>query len=98
MYHTYHGTKGLEFDNVLIVMGRGFGREKNYFEYFFQMYGAELQGENLQSYESARNLLYVAVTRAIKNLSILYVDDVGPIEENVRKILGNIVKVEELKL
>lgn len=98
VYHTYHGTKGLEFDNVLIVMGRGFGREKNYFEYFFQMYGAELQGENLQSYESARNLLYVAVTRAIKNLSILYVDDVGPIEENVRKILGNIVKVEELKL
>lgn len=98
VYHTYHGTKGLEFENVIIIMGKGFGKEKDYFEYFFKMYDMELQDENLQSYERARNLLYVAVTRAIKNLCILYVDDVRPIEENVIKIFGDIDRVEELKL
>lgn len=96
VYHTYHGTKGLEFDNVLIVMGRGFGREKNYFEKFFKMYGAEIQEQELQSYESARNLLYVAATRAIKNLCILYVDDVRPIEKNIRKLFGDIDKVDNI--
>ena len=25
-YHTYHGTKGDEFDNVLIIMEKDFGR------------------------------------------------------------------------
>ncbi len=25
VYHTYHGTKGLEFENVLIVIEDGFG-------------------------------------------------------------------------
>lgn len=28
VYHTYHSTKGLEFENVIIVMEKGFGRIK----------------------------------------------------------------------
>lgn len=95
-YHTYHGTKGLEFENVIIIMGKGFGIQKNFFENFFKLYDAELADEDNQLYENARNLLYVAVTRAIKNLRILYIDDVQPIEENIKKIFGDIGKVEEL--
>lgn len=96
VYHTYHGTKGLEFENVIIVMGKGFGIQRNYFENFFKLYDTELSDENTQLYQNARNLLYVAVTRAIKNLRILYIDDVHPIEEKIKKIFGDIGMVEEL--
>lgn len=96
IYHTYHGTKGLEFENVIIVMGKGFGKQKNYFEYFFKNYATELHDENLQLYENVRNLLYVAVTRAVKNLVILYIDDLQSIEEPVKRIFGEIRNVEEL--
>lgn len=96
VYHTYHGTKGLEFENVIIVMGKGFGIQKKYFEDFFRLYDTKLLEEDIQLYENARNLLYVAVTRAIKNLRILYIDDVQLIEENVKKIFGEIGKVGEL--
>ena len=82
IYHTYHGTKGLEFENVLIIMGKGFGKEKTYFEDYFKKYDTELSEDSL--YEKARNLLYVAVTRAIKNLRVLYIDDIQPIREGVQ--------------
>lgn len=94
IYHTYHGTKGLEFDNVLIIMGKGFGKEKTYFEDFFKKYDAELLEDAL--YENARNLLYVAVTRAIKNLRVLYIDDIETIREGVQKVFGTLEKVENL--
>ena len=29
IYHTYHGTKGREFDNVIIIMENSFGRKKD---------------------------------------------------------------------
>ena len=96
VYHTYHGTKGLEFENVIIIMGKGFGIQSNFFENFFKLYDTELADEYKQLYENARNLLYVAVTRAIKNLRILYIDDVQPIEENIKKIFGDIEKFGEL--
>lgn len=35
VYHTYHGTKGLEFDNVVILMGNAFRRNKMYFKNYF---------------------------------------------------------------
>ena len=40
--------------------------------------------------EDARNLLYVATTRATLNLSILYSEDISSFEENVKKIFGEI--------
>lgn len=94
IYHTYHGTKGLEFDNVLIIMGKGFGKEKTYFEDFFKKYDMQLSDDYL--YEKARNLLYVAVTRAIKNLRVLYIDDIEPIRKGVQNVFGTIEKVEKL--
>lgn len=41
IYHTYHGTKGLEFENVLIIMGNSFGRKKDFFNVFFSNYNNE---------------------------------------------------------
>lgn len=83
IYHTYHGTKGLEFENVVIIMGNGFGRQKNYFNVFFSNNNNDLNDSNRQTYISARNLLYVSITRAIKNLRILYID---PIDEFIDEL------------
>lgn len=94
IYHTYHGTKGLEFDNVLIIMGKGFGKEKTYFEDYFKKYDNGLVEDEL--YEKAKNLLYVAVTRAIKNIRVLYIDDIQTIKDGVQKVFGTLEKVENL--
>ena len=88
IYHTYHSTKGLEFDNVAIILDPDFGRtRKNLFFNFFKFYPN--QNENDPGYEEARNILYVAVTRAKKNLAILYRDDVTPFGEAIKLIFGS---------
>ena len=87
VYLTYHGTKGLEFDNVLIIMGNSFGKETDYFSKFFR---------NIDSHNqttAARNLLYVACSRAIKNLRILYVDNVDGFRANIERIFGEIQNI-----
>ncbi|MBS4537694.1 hypothetical protein GOQ27_04425 [Clostridium sp. D2Q-11] len=91
-YYTYHGTKGLEFDNVLILMEKRFGRDPNYFIKFFQQYQQRqnLAGEEKKKYERVRNLLYVSCSRAIKNLRILFLDDISPYREVFQEIFGEI--------
>ena len=72
-YHTFHSTKGLEYKNVILVLGKDFGQDKGLFELFFQEYGEDIAQDlrKYEKYERGRNILYVAVTRAIKNLRIL---------------------------
>lgn len=96
IYHTYHGTKGLEFENVVIIMGNGFGKQKNYFNVFFSNYNNEnnLNELNQKNYISAKNLLYVSITRAIKNLRILYTDSIDNFEDNLKLIFNDIKKFE----
>lgn len=90
-YHTYHGTKGLEFDNVLIIMENEFGNkgDKSFFNYYFSNIGQYESGiSNIDKFNKAKNLLYVSVTRAIQNLRILYIDDVSTFESGINKIFG----------
>jgi len=98
-YYTYHGTKGLEFDNVIIILGRAFGRNRQYFENYFLNYNNsnQLVDKEKAKYEKARNLLYVAVTRAIKNLRILFIDDTSEIREGIVANFGEIKNVESCK-
>ena len=89
IYHTYHGTKGLEFENVLIVLedGSGTSREdKVFIKCFLENYALLGSEQSVEQYEKARNLLYVAVTRAKKNLKLIY----GGESENVKKTLNAI--------
>lgn len=37
---------------------------------------------------NTKNLLYVACSRAIKNLRVLYLDDISEIKEGIEKIFG----------
>lgn len=84
IYHTYHGTKGLEFENVVIIMGHAFGTNTSFFRGYFQGLA------NDDALEEARNLLYVSTTRAIKNLRIYYIDDVESFKDKVEGLFGRI--------
>lgn len=74
VYHTFHGTKGLEFDNVLIVLNNSFKNRKEYFKGFFDVYSKKTTDID-EKYIEVRNLLYVAVTRAKHNLLIQIPED-----------------------
>lgn len=86
IYHTYHATKGLEFDNVLVIMENRFGRE-NIFSNFF---GNPNAGD-----ENTKNLLYVACSRARKNLRIFYLNDVSSFRPGIESIFGEIHQVND---
>lgn len=88
-YHTFHGTKGLEFENVVVIMKEKNGRSKINFKDYFKSYGSS------EEPIVARNLLYVVVTRAISNLRILYTDDIDDIRTNIEKIFGNVLEYQE---
>lgn len=82
IYHTYHGTKGLEFDNVVVIMENGFGQNPNKFSNFF---GNPNAGD-----ENTKNLLYVACSRAKKNLRIFYLNDVTNFKIGIQNIFNEV--------
>lgn len=96
IYHTYHGTKGEEYTNVIIIMEKGFGKDKTKFSNFFTNFGQELEGERLIEFTKTRNLVYVACSRAIKNLRILYLDDTSVCKDGIEAIFGSISNFEDI--
>lgn len=90
IYHTFHGTKGLEYDNVIMIFGDSFGKSRTYFNNYFAGYNRNLSGDEVEKYRKARNLLYVAVTRARKNLRILYTGDYQSKKEMFDNIFGDV--------
>lgn len=90
-YHTYHGTKGEEYENVAIILEHSFGRMnsdkfKNYFLNVKQI--LEGTGSPNNEHLNTKNLLYVACSRAIKNLRVLYLDDIAEIRVGIEAIFG----------
>ena len=92
VYHTFHGTKGLEFDNVVIIMGNSFGRKKRFFDIYFGNCNNEknISPDIKKMYYEAKNLLYVSVTRAKKKLRILYADEINGFEEQIKYVFNEI--------
>jgi len=88
IYHTYHGTKGEEYDNVIIFMQNSFGKDKNKFSSYFSkcLDTSELSAEELIKFTNTKNLLYVSCSRAINNLRILYLDDISEFRSGVESI------------
>lgn len=102
-YYTLHGSKGLEFDNVVVVLQDNFANRKNYCKYFFENYntpiisGTQFQEADIQSQKAAaqfqevRNLLYVAFSRARINLYVIYKNNSHKdLSENIEKIFGEV--------
>ncbi|MBF0715760.1 UvrD-helicase domain-containing protein [Gemelliphila palaticanis] len=87
-YYTLHGSKGLEFDNVVVVLQDNFARKKNYCKYFFDNYNTLTDVDS--QFQEVRNLLYVACSRAKKNLFVIYISDVQEnILNNIKDIFGD---------
>jgi len=70
-FSTKHGVKGEEFENVLVVFGRG-GWTKYDFNKFLEWAGGTIPTDKQDAYERNRNLLYVACSRAKKRLALLF--------------------------
>ena len=83
----------MEFDNVIMIFGDSFGvKKKNFFKNYFEEYDQDIPEEKLEEYCKARNLLYVATTRARKNLRILYTGDYKGKKETFDNIFGQVIE------
>lgn len=69
-FATKHGVKGAEFENVLVVFGRGW----NHYDWnkFLEWFPDGFPVEKAQFYERNRNLFYVACSRPKKRLVLLF--------------------------
>lgn len=90
IYHTYHGTKGEEYKNVIILMQNNFGKDRNKFSSFFKNYNTNLSNDELIKYTNTKNLLYVSCSRAIENLRILYLDDISDFRDEIEDIFETV--------
>jgi DNA helicase II / ATP-dependent DNA helicase PcrA len=68
-FATKHGVKGAEFENVLVVFGRGW----NLYDFNqFLEWRHEAPPDKTESYERNRNLFYVVCSRPKKRLALLF--------------------------
>ena len=86
-YYTLHGSKGLEFDNVVVVLQDRFARRSDYCRYFFENYNTQTDDERF--FNEVRNLLYVACSRAKINLHVIYIADIQKAIVDSIKIIFN---------
>ncbi|MDA8133509.1 MAG: AAA family ATPase [Desulfobacteraceae bacterium] len=69
-FSTKHGVKGAEFNEVLVVCGRGW----NHYDWnqFLEWFGGTVPSQKQDAYERNRNLFYVSCSRAKKKLGLLF--------------------------
>ena len=74
-FSTKHGVKGAEFENVLVVLGRGWNQYNwnQFLEWFPDRYPANKK----DSYERNRNLFYVVCSRPKRNLVLLFTQELS---------------------
>lgn len=72
-YLTYHSAKGLEFNQLLIIYDGQFANDRSYFQRFLQdIMGTSITDEkDYVKWKNARNLFYVACSRARVNLRLV---------------------------
>jgi DNA helicase-2/ATP-dependent DNA helicase PcrA len=74
-FSTKHGVKGAEFDNVLVIFGRGWNKYNwsQMLEWIADGYPQDKQ----ETYERNRNLFYVSCSRAKHNLTLLFTQELS---------------------
>lgn len=69
-FNTKHGVKGAEFENVLVVCGRGWNQYN--FNQFLEWASEGIPANKKAAFERNRNLFYVACSRPKKRLCLLF--------------------------
>ena len=69
-FATKHGVKGAEFENVLVVVGRGWNMYD--FNQLLEWAGTGIPVDKQDSFERNRNLFYVACSRPKKRLALFF--------------------------
>ena len=72
-FSTKHGVKGAQFDNVLVVLGRGWNQYN--WNQFIGWFPDRFPENKEESYIRNRNLFYVACSRPKKNLALLFTQE-----------------------
>lgn len=74
-FSTKHGVKGAQFDNVLIVLGRGWNHYN--WDQLFVWLKDGFPKDKTDTFERNRNLFYVACSRAKKRMSLLITQELS---------------------
>ena len=76
-FETKHGVKGAEFENVLVVIGRGWNRYN--FNQMLELATADSQipANKRAAFERNRNLFYVTCSRPKKRLAVLFTQELS---------------------
>ena len=76
-FETKHGVKGAEFENVLVVVGRGWNRYN--FNEMLELArdGANIPDNKRASFERNRNLFYVTCSRPKTRLAVLFTQELS---------------------
>lgn len=69
-FDTKHGVKGAEFDNVLVVVGRGWNLYD--FNQMLELMGSAVPANKDEFFKRNRNLFYVVCSRPKQRLAILF--------------------------
>lgn len=75
-FATKHGVKGAEFENVLVVLGRGWNHYN--WNQFLEWFPNRFPGDKEPSYFRNRNLFYVTCSRPKTNLALLFTQVLTP--------------------
>lgn len=92
-FSTQHGVKGAQFDNVLVICGRGWNQYNwnQMLEWMDGYYPADKQ----DTFERNRNLFYVSCSRAKHNLTLLFTQELSQQSITVLdNIFGSVSPVE----
>ncbi len=76
-FETKHGVKGAEFENVLVIVGRGWNLY-NFNEMLELAGAAAIPAARQAAYERNRNLFYVACSRPKRRLALLFTQQLSP--------------------
>jgi len=84
-FETKHGVKGAEFENVLVVIGRGWN-QYNFNEMLeLAQDPVHVPAKRQEAYERNRNLFYVACSRPKRRLALLFTQELS---DQALKTLG----------
>lgn len=77
-FATKHSVKGDEFENVLVVLGRGWNKYN--FEQFLELAGQDnISADKVEMFERNRNLFYVSCSRPTTRLALLFTQQLSDV-------------------